>query len=211
MSPRPLKAAVIGVGHLGRVHARIYAENPGSELAFVVDADRERAEDVAREYGCLAVPDASELPGDVEAVSVVVPTRHHRRVAVPLLERGVACLVEKPLASSAEEAREILGAAERGGALLTVGHVERFQPGMRRLTRMGLEPRFIECHRLTPFSFRSMDVGVVHDLMIHDLDLVLHLMGRPVESSMRRGGRSSPSTRTSPRCVWCSRGAGERT
>jgi predicted dehydrogenase len=126
--------------------------------------------------------------GDLDAAVVAVPTAMHERVAVPLLERGVATLVEKPLATTLEEADRLLAAAERGGALLGVGHVERFQPGLRQVRAMELEPRFIECHRLAPFSFRSMDVGVVHDLMIHDLDLILDLVGSEVVSLDAAGG-----------------------
>ncbi len=184
----PLKVAVVGVGHLGKIHAKIYHEDPAAELIAVVDADGERAAEVAAEYGCQALSDPAELPGDVQAVSVVVPTVHHARVAVPLLERGVPCLVEKPLAGTLEEADAILAAAESTGTLLSVGHVERFQPGVRKVRAMGVRPRFIECHRLAPFSFRAMDVGVVHDLMIHDLDLILHFVDAPIASVDCAGG-----------------------
>jgi predicted dehydrogenase len=185
---RPLKVAVVGVGHLGKIHARIYAENPEAELVCVVDADGRRAAEVGLELGCPGFDDPARLPDDVEAVSVVVPTVHHADVAVPLLERGVPCLVEKPLASDLFAADRILAAAERGGAALAVGHVERFQPGLRKVRELGLRPRFVECHRLSTFSFRAMDVGVVHDLMIHDLDLVLDLVGSEVESLDAAGG-----------------------
>jgi predicted dehydrogenase len=188
VSARPLRVAVVGVGHLGRIHARIYAQHPGAELAYIVDTNEDVAGEIATEHGCQSVGDVADLPDDLDAVSVVVPTTEHRRVAVALLERGVPCLVEKPLATNLAEADEILGAAERGGAKLAVGHVERFQPGVRKLAELGLEPRFIECHRLTRFSFRAMDVGVVHDLMIHDLDLVLHLVNSEVEGLDAAGG-----------------------
>ena len=180
--------AVLGVGHLGAIHARIYAENPDAELVAVVDSDGERARSIAEQHGCRALSSVAELPEEVRAVSVVVPTSLHAEVAVPLLERGVACLVEKPIAHELGAADAILAAAERGGATLQIGHVERFQPGVRRVRSLGLEPRFIECHRLSTFSFRSLDVGVVHDLMIHDLDLVLELMGSPVEEIDAAGG-----------------------
>ncbi len=188
MKDRPLHVAVVGVGYLGRVHAKIYTENPLSELVYVVDVDEERALSAAKEFGCEALGDARDLPDDLQAASIVVPTSEHAQVAVPLLERGVACLVEKPLAVTLAEADQILAAAERGGAALAVGHVERFQPGVRRLRELGMEPRFIECHRLSQFSFRAMDVGVVHDLMIHDLDLVLDLVDSEVESLDAVGG-----------------------
>lgn len=187
-SSRPLRVAVIGVGHLGKIHARIYAESPEAELVGVVDADGARAQEIGRELGCPGFSDPAQVPDDVDAVSVVVPTVHHAEVAVPLLERGVPCLVEKPLAGDLRSADSILQAAERGGATLAVGHVERFQPGLMRVRELGLKPRFLECHRLSSFSFRSMDVGVVHDLMIHDLDLVLHLVDSQVESLDASGG-----------------------
>ena len=188
MSERPLRVAVVGVGHLGQIHARIYAENPAAELCCVVDVDERRAQEVAQRLGCRAVGNLSDLPDDLDAVSVVVPTTHHADTAVPLLERGIPCLVEKPLALDLASADRIIEAAERGGALLAVGHVERFQPGLRQMREIGLQPKFIECHRLSRFSFRSTDVGVVHDLMIHDLDLVLDLMGSKVESFDAAGG-----------------------
>jgi len=183
-----MRVAVVGVGHLGTYHARIYNEREDVELTHVVDADGERARKLAEELGVAALADARELPNDVVAVSVAVPTVHHATVAVALLERGVAVLVEKPLAATLEDADAILAAAERGGAALAVGHVERFQPGLKRVREMGIVPKFIECHRLAPFSFRSMDVGVVHDLMIHDLDLVLDLIDSEVVSVDAAGG-----------------------
>ena len=188
MSPEPLPVAVVGVGHLGKIHAKIYSEDPNAELVAVVDTDGERAAEVAKEFGCASYSDPSDLPERVAAVSVVVPTVYHARTAVPLLERGIPCLVEKPIAANLADADAILAAAKAGGALLSVGHVERFQPGVRKVREMGVTPRFIECHRLAPFSFRSMDVGVVHDLMIHDLDLILHLVGSEVESVDCAGG-----------------------
>lgn len=188
MPARTLRTAVIGVGHLGTYHARIHAANPRCELVGVVDTRAEQRDKLAEECGCKGFADAAELPEDLDAVSVVVPTRFHAEVAVPLLERGIACLVEKPLAGDIESADRILEAAKRGGATLSVGHVERFQPGLRKVKEMGIAPRFIECHRLAPFSFRSMDVGVVHDLMIHDLDLILHLVDSEVESIDAAGG-----------------------
>ncbi|MBK8179797.1 MAG: Gfo/Idh/MocA family oxidoreductase [Planctomycetes bacterium] len=187
MSPAPLRVAVIGVGHLGRFHAKIHAENPRAELLGVVDANPERAASIAAEARTRAFSRVEDLPA-VDAVSIAVPTVHHAAVAVPLLERGVSCLIEKPLASSVEDADRILEAAARGGARVAVGHVERFQPGLRKVRELGLRPKFIECHRLAPFSFRSMDIGVVHDLMIHDLDLVLDLMGSEVVSLDAAGG-----------------------
>jgi predicted dehydrogenase len=188
VSSRPLPVAVIGCGRLGGYHARILRGHPLARLVAVVDVDGERAAALARETGAVALTRASDLPAELEAAVVAVPTAQHAEVAVPLLERGVAVLVEKPLAGDLAAADAILAAAERGGALLAVGHLERYQPGLRKVLELGLRPRFIECHRLAPFSFRSLDIGVVHDLMIHDLDLILHLMGSAVESFDAAGG-----------------------
>ena len=188
MSVRKLRVAVIGVGHLGRFHAKIYDENPLAELVGVVDASPERAKLVAEETHTRAFARAEDLPSDIDAVSIAVPTAQHAEVAVPLLERGRSCLIEKPLASTIAEADRILAAAKRGGARVAVGHVERFQPGLKRVRELGLRPKFIECHRLAPFSFRSQDIGVVHDLMIHDLDLVLDLVDSELVSLDAAGG-----------------------
>lgn len=182
------RIAVVGVGHLGRIHARILARHPRAELACVVDADETRAREVAAELGTRAVGGIEDLPDDLDAAIVAVPTTHHEAVAVPLLSRGVACLVEKPLAPDLGAADRILAAAGASGALLATGHVERFEPGVRKVKELGVQPRFIECHRLSTFRFRSLDVGVVHDLMIHDLDLVLHFTGSEVESLDASGG-----------------------
>lgn len=183
-----LRVAVLGVGHLGKLHAKIYAENPRAELVCVVDPQGERARAVAAEFRCQAFEHPSELPHDLDAVSIAVPTVHHAAVAIPLLERGIPVLIEKPLAANLAEADAILAAAKRGRAKVAVGHVERFQPGLRKVREMKIAPRFIECHRLAPFSFRSLDVGVVHDLMIHDLDLILDLVESPVASLDAAGG-----------------------
>ena len=184
-----LRVAVVGAGHLGTYHGRILQAHPGCTLGWVVDNDPGKANKLAAELGCEALTSISDLPAELDAASVAVPTIYHADVATPLLERGVACLVEKPLAFSVAEADRMIAAAIAGGAALSVGHVERFQPGLRKVREMGLRPRFIECHRLAPFSFRSMDIGVVHDLMIHDLDLILDLMGTEVESIDAAGGK----------------------
>lgn len=181
MSRSPIPVAVVGVGHLGQHHARLYGELPGSELVGVVDTDRDRAELIAARCGCPVLEDASQLVGRVEAVSVAVPTVHHADVAVPLLEAGIHVLVEKPMAHSLDDADRILDAARRSGSRVMVGHTERFNPAMQALAAQVVEPRFFEIHRLAGFTARSTDIDVVLDLMIHDLDLVLHLDGTEVE------------------------------
>ena len=188
MTARRTRVAVVGAGHLGRIHARILARSPRAELVCVVDTDEGRAGEVAAELGCRALGGIEDLPGSIQAAIVAVPTSAHEAVAAPLLGRGISCLVEKPIAPDLAAADRILAAAEHSGARLAVGHVERFEPGVRKLAELGVEPRFIECHRLSTFRFRGLDVGVVHDLMIHDLDLVLHFVRSEVEELDASGG-----------------------
>ncbi|MCG3132622.1 MAG: scyllo-inositol 2-dehydrogenase (NAD(+)) [Phycisphaerae bacterium] len=173
-----LKVAVIGAGKMGGHHARTYAGLPGCRLAAVVDSDRARAEALASQHGCATLTDAGALPRDVAAVSVAVPTAFHEAVATPLIERRVAVLIEKPLASDTASARRIVEAARRCGTLVQVGHSERFNPVVQAMLRMSLRPRFIETHRISPFTFRSADISVVADMMIHDIDIILHLVGQ---------------------------------
>jgi len=186
-----LDAVVVGAGHLGRHHARIYAAMPGVRLSAVVDVDPRRAEETASRHGARAFTDLQQLfaggarPG---LASVAVPTRDHLEVATALIERGVPVLVEKPMTATLAEARALARTARERGVCLQVGHVERFHPALRAAKRLKLEPRFIESHRLAPFSFRSADVGVVLDLMIHDLDIVLHLVRAPLREVRAVGG-----------------------
>lgn len=176
-----MRTAVVGVGGFGRHHARIYSEMPEAELVAIVDANPEVRARVAEQWKVPGFADVAELPRDVEAVSVAVPTALHHAIALPFLERGVSVLVEKPMVRTLEEGRALIEAAERTGAVLQVGHVERFNPAVRALAEHNIRPRFIEAARVAPFSFRSADVGVVLDLMIHDIDLVLHLAGTEPE------------------------------
>ncbi|MGQ0613144.1 MAG: Gfo/Idh/MocA family oxidoreductase [Planctomycetaceae bacterium] len=180
MTARELRVAVIGVGHFGRNHARVYAGMPGVRLVAVADPDAERCEAAAEQYRARGVVRHTEV-GEVDAVSVAVPTRAHEEVACWFLERGIPALVEKPLADSVEAAERIVAAARRGKTFVGVGHVERFNPVVEAACALGIDPLFIECHRLNPFSFRATDVGVVLDLMIHDLDVILHLVRSEVE------------------------------
>jgi predicted dehydrogenase len=178
----PLRVAVVGVGSLGRHHARILATLPGASLAAVVDINRGRAEEVATAHGTRALFDARELAGQVDAVTVAVPTEVHAEVALPFLEAGVPALVEKPIARTVNEADAMIAAAARSGALLAVGHTERFNPAVAAARSLLVNPRFIEVHRLGAFPERSLDIDVVFDLMIHDLDIALSLVNAEVES-----------------------------
>lgn len=172
----PLRVAVIGTGRMGRHHARIYSQMPETELVAVVDQDRGRAEAIAGEFGGRAVTDASAAIDDVQAVTIAVPTIRHLDVARPLIERRIPMLIEKPFAPTVAQAHELLALARKHGVLVAVGHVERFNPVVRAMERMGVIPKFIETHRISPFTFRSADVGVVFDMMIHDIDIVLDLV-----------------------------------
>jgi predicted dehydrogenase len=177
-----LRIAVIGVGHLGKHHARILSSLPGVALVAVVDTNRLRAEEIAAASGCPAVVDARELIGRVDAVTIAVPTEIHRNVALPFLQACVPVLVEKPMARSLDEADEMIAAAADAGVALAVGHTERFNPALAVARPLLTDPRFIEVHRLGTFPERSLDIDVVFDLMIHDLDVVLSLVNSDVES-----------------------------
>lgn len=180
---KTLRAAVVGVGRMGRHHARVYSQLPDTRLVGVVDADPERAEAIAEQYNSRALFDVESLVRmGVDVVSIAVPTSHHLATAEPLLRAGVACLIEKPLAGDVAEAEKIKAAADSSGAVLMVGHIERFNPIMRALKKeqekgQPIIPRFMEVHRVSPMTFRSVDTSVVMDMMIHDLDVVLMLMG----------------------------------
>jgi predicted dehydrogenase len=177
-----LPVGVVGVGHLGRHHARIWSELPGARLVGVVDTDGARAEELAAAHGARVFPDPEALAKEVRAVSVAVPTVHHAEVGCVFLERGLSVLVEKPIAPDLEQADRLIEAAGRNGALLMVGHTERFNPAVRALESRLSRPLFIETHRLGSFSPRSIDIDVVQDLMIHDLDVILSIVEGEVVS-----------------------------
>ena len=180
MSAPTLRVAVIGVGHVGRHHARILGGMPGVTLAGILDLNRQRATEIAAACRTEVLTDAAALPGLVDAVTIAVPTASHSVVARPLLERGIPVLIEKPLARSVGEAEALLDVARRAGITVAVGHTERFNPALAAARHHLHAPRFIECHRLGTFSERSLDIDVVFDLMIHDLDVVLSLVDSEV-------------------------------
>lgn len=177
-----IKVAVIGVGYLGRFHAQKYAAMEDVELLGVVDIDVQRAGEIAAEVGTQSFARVEDLPVNPDAVSVAVPTTGHAAVAIPLLERGIAVLLEKPIAANIPEAQEIIAAAERGGALLQIGHLERFNPAFVALADAIRKPMFIEVHRISPFKERGTDVDVILDLMIHDIDIILSLVTSEIVS-----------------------------
>jgi predicted dehydrogenase len=173
----PLQIAVVGVGHLGRHHARILGAMDGVRLVAVVDTKPGRAEEVASQTGTIGLTDYRQLlERPVDGVVVAVPTEIHGEVAMPFLERGIAALVEKPMAHSLAEADAMLAAAAASGATLAVGQTERYNPAVATMLPLVTSPRFIEVHRLGAFSERSLDIDVVFDVMIHDLDIILALV-----------------------------------
>jgi predicted dehydrogenase len=176
-----MKAAVIGVGHLGKHHARILASLPGISLAGVVDINADRAAEIAREYGTTVFTDARQIDG-LELAVIAAPTESHSVLAQPLVEAGVHTLIEKPVTQTLAEADALIAAAKRKGVVLAVGHSERFNPAVAAARPYVSDPRFIEVHRLGTQLGRSLDIDVVLDLMIHDLDLILSLVPSEVES-----------------------------
>ncbi len=179
MSAR-LRVGVVGVGYLGRLHAKIYASIPDVELVGVADINAATAAQIAAAYRCAAFTDSRELLPRIDAVSVVVPTSVHRQVAEPFLHNGVHMLLEKPVASTVADAQAIVDLAERPETILQIGHLERFNAGVMALAERVGVPRFIEVHRLGTFVERATDVDVVTDLMIHDIDIVLSLVKSPL-------------------------------
>jgi predicted dehydrogenase len=175
-----MKLAVIGVGHLGKHHARLYADIPDVELVGIVDTNAARAVEIAQAHNSHPFSDYHELFGTVDAVSLAVPTTDHARIGVELLSNGIDVLVEKPIASTLDEARLLIDTAARHGRVLQAGHVERFNPVVTAAIEVATTPQFFEIHRLASFTPRSLDIDVVLDLMIHDLDIVLHLVKSPV-------------------------------
>ena len=182
MSDAPLRVAVIGVGHLGRHHARLLAGIEGAQLVAVVDTQPDRAAAAAEPTGARALADYRELFGQVDAVTVAVPTELHREIALPFLERGISTLVEKPITRTVAEADALIAAAAESGATLAAGHTERYNPAVAVVLPLVSTPRFIEVHRLGVFPDRSLDIDVVFDLMIHDLDIILAMVKSEVTS-----------------------------
>ena len=176
-----MKVGVIGVGYLGKHHARIYSEIEHAHLVGVSDIDAERGKEVASTYGTQFFPQPADLLGRVDAVSIAVPSKDHYSLAKEALSKRVHTLVEKPIACSVEEADSLVELARKNGTKLYVGHTERFSPPIAALRERINYPLFMECHRLASFEQRGSDIAVVLDLMIHDIDMVLWLVKSPLE------------------------------
>jgi len=176
--PNPkLPVAVVGCGRMGKLHARVYSQMPHVHLVGVYDADHDTADAVAAEYKTKAFHNLKDLLPMVAAATIAVPTKFHADLAEPFLHRGVACLIEKPLAKDVFDCRRIIEATQRFKPIVQVGHIERFNPAVRAMRKLNIQPQFMEVQRISPLTFRSIDVGVVLDMMIHDIDIVLNLAG----------------------------------
>ena len=175
-----IRVGVAGVGAIGRNHARIYAELPNAELSAIYDADTERARAIADEFGGTVAGSVGEFIALIDAASVSTPTVTHREIGTALLDAGRHVLVEKPIADTLDDAKALIDLAAARGCVLQVGHIERFNPVMAQLEARLTDPKFLEVHRLSPFPNRSIDIGVVLDLMIHDLEIILHLVDAPI-------------------------------
>jgi len=179
---KKLKTGVVGTGHLGRFHALNYKNISISELVGVYDIDQKKAEKIAKESKSKKFDDLVSLLDNVEAVSLAVPTDLHYEIGMEILNKGVHCLIEKPIASDCKEADELIDCAEKNNLILHVGHIEKFNPALRSLTGFVIQPQFIESHRLALFNPRGTEVSVILDLMIHDIEIIIDLIRSPVKS-----------------------------
>jgi len=181
VTDKPIRVAVVGVGEFGRNHVRLWRELDGAELVGVIDLNADRARQIAAEFGTRVIPSLDALSAErVEAVSLAVPTKEHARIGCQLLANGIDVLVEKPMAASLDEARQLIASARRGSRILQIGQVERFNPAVAAAQSIVANPMFFEVHRLGVFTPRSLDIDVVYDVMIHDLDILLSLVNSPV-------------------------------
>jgi len=170
-----LKVAVIGTGHLGKEHARIYSEIPAVSLVGVVDTNKDTGEAVARRCKTRYYSSVKEILNKVDVASVVVPTKSHYEITKDLLNNGIHVLVEKPMTGTVSEAEDLIKLSQQSSTILQPGYIERFNPALEAIKKLDVSLKFIECHRLSPFTLRSADIGVVLDLMIHDIDIILYL------------------------------------
>src|ERR1700761_726808 len=177
-----LKVGVVGVGHIGREHARIYSQLPGVEFVGLYDLDSHVAEKVAQRHGVKAYESARALAEVIDAATIATPTVTHHEIGSLLLGMGKHVLIEKPITDNTQQAKELVDLAQSKKLVLQVGHIERFNPALNALEEKLTRPRFIEAHRLSAYPGRSTDIGVVLDLMIHDIEVVLHLVRSPIQS-----------------------------
>ncbi len=181
MQDTKIRTAVVGAGKMGTIHAKVYDQLPQSRLVAIVDTDIKKAKELAKKYKCDAFADCKELLGRVDAVTISAPTVYHLELAKIFLENKIAIMIEKPLAAGVEQARQIVELAKKNNVVVAVGHSERCNPVIQAIKRLHIEPKFIEAHRISPYPFRSTDIGVVLDVMIHDIDIILSLAASKVK------------------------------
>jgi predicted dehydrogenase len=175
------RTAVVGAGKMGSIHAKVYDQLPQSNLVAIVDIDAERANRLAHQYNCSAFTDCAEILGEVDAVTIATPTASHLELAKIFIENDVAVMIEKPLAANVKEGRRVVELAKNNNRVVAVGHSERCNPVVQAMKRLDIEPKFIEAIRISPYPFRSTDVGVVLDVMIHDIDIILSLAASKIK------------------------------
>jgi predicted dehydrogenase len=176
-----IRTAVVGAGKMGTIHAKVYSQLPQSQLVAIVDVDLQKAQRLAQEYNCLSTTSCADILDKVDAVTIATPTVTHLELAKIFIKNGIAVLIEKPLAANAKEGRKIVALARKSNSVAAVGHSERCNPVVQAMKRLDIEPKFIETSRISPYPFRSTDVGVVLDVMIHDIDIILSLAASKVK------------------------------
>ena len=181
MKNTKIRTAVVGAGKMGSIHAKVYSKLAQSDFVAVVDIDRQKAQKLAKRYNCAAFNRSSDLIGKVDAATIATPTEHHAELAKYFIQNNIAVMIEKPLAASVKEAREIVELAQKSDAVVAVGHSERCNPLVQAMKRLDIEPKFIEAKRISPYTFRSTDIGVVMDVMIHDIDIILSLAASKIK------------------------------
>jgi len=178
---KKLRTAICGAGKMGNIHAKVYSQLESSDLVAIVDVDQQKASQLADSYNCSFYTDYKELAGKVDAVTISTPTIYHFELAKFFIEQGISVMIEKPLAFNIDQGRQIVELAKKNGVVAAVGHSERCNPVVQAVKRLDIEPKFIEANRISPYPFRSMDIGVVMDVMIHDIDIILSLAGGKIE------------------------------
>lgn len=176
-----IRTAVVGAGKMGAIHAKVYSQLPQSDFVAVVDTDIRKARKLSRKYNCSAFSNCADILGKVDAVTIAAPTVTHWELAKIFIENNIAVMIEKPLAANVDEGREIVETAEQKGCVVAVGHSERCNPVVQAIKKFDIEPKFIEATRISPYPFRSTDVGVVLDVMIHDIDIILSMVASRIK------------------------------
>jgi predicted dehydrogenase len=176
-----LRTAVIGAGKMGAIHAKVYSQLPESQFVAVVDTDFKKAQQLAEKYGCSAYDNCADILGVVDAVTVATPTVTHLKLAKIFIKNQIPVLIEKPLAANSKEGKKIVSLARRRNTVVAVGHSERCNPVVQAIKRLDIQPKFIEANRVSPYTFRSTDIGVVLDVMIHDIDIILSLAASKIK------------------------------